>query len=95
MIFYPGTVSKPHYNGVILAGEAAGHTIAATGVGIHWSMVGGEHAATAAANALEKGDVSESMLSEADKLVKEEIGEYLELGVKMRAKTFDVEGREK
>ena len=95
MIFYPGTVSKPHYNGVILAGEAAGHTIAATGAGIHWSMVGGEHAATAAANALEKGDVSEAMLSEADKLVKEEIGEYLELGVKMRAKTFDVEGREK
>ncbi|MHC1566314.1 MAG: geranylgeranyl reductase family protein, partial [Candidatus Syntropharchaeia archaeon] len=94
-IFYPGTVSKSYFNGALLAGESAGHTVMATGAGIYWSMVGGDLAAKTAVDAIEKGDLSEKSLSVYEEEVKKEIGRDLELGVKVRTKTSDIEAREK
>lgn len=94
-IFFPGTMRRAYYNGALLAGESAGQVVMATGAGIYWSMVGGDLAAKTAVDAIEKEDVSEKFLKNYEERVNEEIGNDLELGVKLRTKAADIASRER
>lgn len=58
-----GQLEKIVTDNVMLIGEAAGQVIPLTGGGIHTSIAGGKIAAETAAEALEKGDLSEKFLA--------------------------------
>lgn len=58
-----GQLKKTVTDNVMLIGEAAGQVIPLTGGGIHTSIAGGKIAAETAAEALERGDLSEKFLA--------------------------------
>ncbi|RLE61563.1 MAG: hypothetical protein DRJ35_00145 [Thermoprotei archaeon] len=62
-----GQLEKIVTDNVMLIGEAAGQVIPLTGGGIHTSIAGGKIAAEIAAEALEKGDLSEKFLAKYKK----------------------------
>ena len=70
--------------GVLLAGDAAGHCSAITGEGIHYSMVAGRIAGRVGAEALERGDVSARRLSRYERMWRRAFGGDLRLGVWLR-----------
>jgi len=71
-------------DGVLLAGDAAGHCSAITGEGIHYSMAAGRIAGQIAAEALERGNVSARRLSRYERRWRRAFGGDLRLGVWLR-----------
>ncbi|MCK5152386.1 MAG: NAD(P)/FAD-dependent oxidoreductase [Candidatus Thorarchaeota archaeon] len=65
-----GPVKRSYSNGVLLAGDAAGHVMASNGGGIPTAMAGGEIAGETAVSHLENGD----SLSEYENRWKQEFG---------------------
>ena len=72
-------LEKTYTNRVILCGDAAGLINPLTGEGIDYSMYSGKIAATVIAEALEKGDTQEKMLSKYERLWKKDFGKDIKM----------------
>ncbi|MGY5871876.1 MAG: NAD(P)/FAD-dependent oxidoreductase [Candidatus Thorarchaeota archaeon] len=75
-----GVVLPSHGQRIMLAGDAAGHCSPISGEGIHYSMVGGFHAAQTAARCIRKNIFSDRMLSKYEISWTREIGADLKWG---------------
>ncbi|TFG32010.1 NAD(P)/FAD-dependent oxidoreductase [Candidatus Thorarchaeota archaeon] len=80
-------ITKPSFGKrILLAGDAAGHCSPISGEGIHYSMVGGQKAATAAMQCIRKNDYTESMLARYEKQWISDIGSDLTWGLWLQRK---------
>lgn len=75
-----GVILPSHGKRILLAGDAAGHCSPISGEGIHYSMVGGIHAAQTAARCIRKNKFSDRMLSKYEISWTREIGADLKWG---------------
>ena len=86
-------ITKPSFGRrILLAGDAAGHCSPISGEGIHYSMVGGYHAARTAMKCIRKGDYSDKMLSIYEKNWRSEIGSDLKWGLWLQQKLMRPRG---
>ncbi len=71
---------------ILLAGDAAGHCSPISGEGIHYSMVGGYHAAQAVEKCIQKNDFSDRMLNSYEKRWIGDMGSDLKWGLWLQRK---------
>jgi geranylgeranyl reductase family protein len=79
-----GPLDKTYSERVLLIGDAGGFVNAFTAEGIYFAMVTGEHAAEAAALAIERNDFSENQLQGYEAAWKKEVGLDLSKSVKIQ-----------
>ena len=75
-----GVILPSHGKRIMIAGDAAGHCSPISGEGIHYSIVGGLHAAKTAARCIQKNKFSDRMLSKYELSWTKEIGADLKWG---------------
>lgn len=86
-------ITRPSFGQrILLAGDAAGHCSPISGEGIHYSMVGGYHAALTAMKCIRKNDFSDKMLSDYEKKWRGEIGSDLKWGFWLQRKLMQPRG---
>jgi flavin-dependent dehydrogenase len=83
-----GPIDRTYGARVLIAGDAGGFVNAYTGEGIYYAMVTGEHAGTAAADALGRGDVSATGLADYEARWRAEIGAELADSVRIQRRLF-------
>lgn len=83
-----GPLARTYADRTLLAGDAAGFVNAYTGEGIYFAMVTGEHAGSAAAEALARGDLSAAALAGYERRWREEIGHELIDSVRIQRRLF-------
>jgi digeranylgeranylglycerophospholipid reductase len=81
-----GIVTPSFGKRIMLAGDAAGHCSPISGEGIHYSMMGGLHAAETAARCIDKKNYSDRNLSNYEKKWKKDIGSDLKWGYWLQRK---------
>jgi len=76
-----GIINPSYGKRIMLAGDAACHCSPITGEGIHYAMLGGQAAANAAADCIQKGDFSDGTLSRYEKSWTKSFGSDLKWGL--------------
>ncbi|MBN2230745.1 MAG: NAD(P)/FAD-dependent oxidoreductase [Candidatus Thorarchaeota archaeon] len=76
-----GIVTPSHADGMLLAGDAAGHCSPISGEGIHYAMVGGRYAAEVGAMAIRAKNATSQFLARYESMWKKEFGSDLKWGL--------------
>jgi digeranylgeranylglycerophospholipid reductase len=84
-----GIISPSYGKRIMLAGDAACHCSPITGEGIHYSMIGGQKAADAAAECLQKKDFSDKALSRYEKTWTNAFGSDLKWGLYLQKRFLE------
>ena len=80
-----GLVSPTYSDGLVVAGDAAGHCSAISGEGMYYSMVAGALAGGVCSDAVESGDISAGFLARYEKAWRRAIGSDMKWGKRIQS----------